>query len=270
MLEHLNRRGLVLLGCGKMGGALLRGWLDRGLTPGAVTVFDPAPPGWLREAGGVRINADPAEAPGVAVLAVKPQVMQSALPRLRGFGGGETLFLSIAAGTTLDRIGRWLGADTPAVRAMPNTPAAIGQGITALVGNSAADDDAMALAEALMAAVGATVRLEAEAQMDAVTAVSGSGPAYVFHLIEALAAAGEAEGLSPDLALALARATVAGAAALATDADLPPARLREDVTSPAGTTEAGLAVLMDGETGLPPLLRRTVAAAAARARELGQ
>ena len=151
---------------------------------------------------------------------------------------------------------------------MPNTPAAIGRGITALVGNAHADASALALAETLMAAVGRTVRLDDEAQMDAVTAVSGSGPAYVFLLIETLAAAGEAEGLPPGLALALARATVAGAGALAEASDKPPSQLRTDVTSPGGTTAAALAVLMADGAGLPALMRRGVAAAAARSREL--
>ncbi|MEM8957047.1 MAG: pyrroline-5-carboxylate reductase [Pseudomonadota bacterium] len=270
MFEELNRRGLVLLGCGKMGSALLKGWLKGGLAPEAVTVFDPAPPDWLGAHAEIGINRDPPAPPGVAVLAVKPQMMESALPRLRGYGGGGTLFLSIAAGLSLGRLARWLGADTPVVRAMPNTPASVGRGITALIGSGAADADALAMAEQLMGAVGQTVRLEDEAQMDAVTALSGSGPAYVFHMIEALAAAGEAEGLSPDLAMALARATVGGAGLLAEEADESPGELRVHVTSPAGTTEAGLKVLMDGETGLPPLMARTVAAAAARSRELDQ
>lgn len=270
MFEDLNRRGLVLLGCGKMGSALLKGWLKGGLAPEAVTVLDPAPPAWLGAVAGIRVNADPPAPPGVAILAVKPQMMESALPRLQGYGGGGTLFVSIAAGLSLRRLSRWLGADTPAVRAMPNTPAAVGRGITALIGNAAADVSALVLAERLMGAVGQAVRLEDEAQMDAVTAVSGSGPAYVFHLIETLAAAGEAEGLSPDLALALARATVGGAGVLAEEADEDPGELRVHVTSPAGTTEAGLKVLMDAETGLPPLIRRTVAAAATRSRELDQ
>ena len=177
--------------------------------------------------------------------------------------------LSVAAGVTLAAYGRsFPGA--PVVRAMPNTPAAIGQGITAIVGNEQAGAAALDMAESLMAAVGRVVRLSDESQMDAVTAVSGSGPAYVFHLIESLAAAGEAEGLPADLALDLARATVAGAGALAMHEDEDPAKLREAVTSPAGTTAAGLAHLMDPDSGLGPLMRRTVAAAAARGRELGQ
>jgi pyrroline-5-carboxylate reductase len=176
--------------------------------------------------------------------------------------------ISVAAGTPLARFEDAFGAGTPIVRAMPNTPAAVGGGITAIVGNAAATAAHLDLAEELLSAVGQVVRLDSEDQMDAVTAVSGSGPAYVFHMIEALAAAGQAEGLAPDLALQLARATVAGAGALADASGEDPAQLRRNVTSPNGTTQAGLEVLMDGQAGLPPLMRRTVAAAAARSREL--
>ena len=153
---------------------------------------------------------------------------------------------------------------------MPNTPAAVAHGITALIGNANASDRDMALAEALLRAIGQTVRLDDESQMDAVTAVSGSGPAYVFHLIETLAAAGEAEGLPAELAMKLALVTVAGAGDLAENAEEDPTQLRINVTSPAGTTAAALAVLMDPETGFPPLMKKAVAAAAARGRELGK
>jgi pyrroline-5-carboxylate reductase len=270
-LSDVAGRGLVLLGCGKMGTALLEGWLARGLAPGALTVLEPTPSPRLdalaRE--GLRLNAELPARPAVAVLAVKPQSMGDALPRLAALGQGETVFLSIAAGTPIRAFEAALGQRTPIVRAMPNTPAAIGRGITALVGNAHAGEAALALAEALMQAVGETVRLDDERQMDAVTAVSGSGPAYVFLLIEALAAAGAAEGLPAELALRLARATVAGAGALAASADTPPGRLREDVTSPGGTTAAALGVLMREPGGVPGLLREAVAAAAARSRELG-
>jgi pyrroline-5-carboxylate reductase len=270
-LSPIADRGLVLLGCGKMGGALLEGWLARGLAPATFTVLEPSPGPRLAELAGLglRLNAELPAAPAIAVLAVKPQSMGDALPRLAALGGGGTLFLSIAAGTPIRAFEAALGPGTPVVRAMPNTPAAIGRGITALVGNTAVDEPGMALAEVLMQAVGQTVRLEAEAQMNAVTAVSGSGPAYVFLMIEALAAAGEAEGLPPDLALRLARATVAGAGALAESSPAPPAQLRIDVTSPGGTTAAALDVLMRDDTGLPALMRAGVAAAAARSRALG-
>jgi pyrroline-5-carboxylate reductase len=268
-IQALNRSGLVLLGCGKMGSALLAGWLARGLAASAVTVLDPAPSDWLRGLG-VGLNTPLPAAPAVVVLAVKPQMMGAALPGLAALGNGATLFISIAAGTTLARLAETLGARTPIIRTMPNTPAAIGAGITALIGNAAASPDQMALAEGLMAAVGQTVRLERESQMDAVTALSGSGPAYVFHLIEAMAQAGQALGLAPDMAMALARATVTGAGALAAADPTSAAQLRANVTSPGGTTAAALSVLMDAEAGLPPLMARAMAKAARRAGELAQ
>ncbi|WGH79911.1 pyrroline-5-carboxylate reductase [Jannaschia ovalis] len=256
----INRRGVVLLGCGKMGSAMLAGWLEGGLAPASVTVIDPAPSDWLRSTG-VVLNADPPAAPAVTLIAVKPQMMGEALPALRGLS--DTLFVTVAAGTPIAAYEAALG-EIRLVRAMPNTPAAVGRGITAIVGNGAATAADLDLAEGFLGAVGEVVRLDAEAQVDAVTGVSGSGPAYVFHMIETMAAAGEAEGLSRELALRLARATVAGAGALAMTGE-DPARLRENVTSPNGTTQAGLEVLM---AELPDLMARTVAAAARRSREL--
>ncbi|WP_410218687.1 pyrroline-5-carboxylate reductase [Paracoccus sp. (in: a-proteobacteria)] len=264
--DDINARGLVLVGCGRMGGAMLKGWLAQGLEPGAVTVIDPnLAPEWQNK--GLRVNADLPDRPAVLVLAVKPQMMGEALGRMSDVS--DTLVVSVAAGTTIATFEKaFPGA--PIVRVMPNTPAAIGQGISAMIGNDAATPVHLDLAEALMRAVGRVVRLQGEDQMDAVTGLSGSGPAYVFHLIEAMAKAGEAQGLSADLALELARMTVAGAGALAVHADENPAVLRQNVTSPGGTTAAGLAVLMDPATGLPPLMARTVAAATERGRELGR
>jgi len=267
--SEIEARGLVLLGCGRMGSALLSGWIARGLTPRAATVVEPNPTDWLR-AQGVALNEALPEAPAVVVLAVKPQMMGAALPGIARLGGGDTLALSIAAGTPIAAIEAALGAGTPVVRAMPNTPAALGRGISAVVGNAAAGEAGLAVAEGLMSAVGAVVRVETEAQIDAVTAVSGSGPAYVFHLVEALAEAGATEGLAPDLAMRLARATVAGSGYLLDHSEDSAADLRAAVTSPGGTTAAALVHLMDPETGLPPLMRRAVAAARARARELAQ
>lgn len=266
-MDDINSRGIVLLGCGKMGSAMLAGWLERGLDPAAVHVRDPNPSDWLRGRG-VAINGPLPEAPAVLLVAVKPQMMDEALPDAATFGGGDTMVVSVAAGTPLSRFEAVFGAATPIVRAMPNTPAAVGRGITALIGNAAVAEAQMATAERLLSAVGQTVRLENEAQMNAVTAVSGSGPAYVFHLIETLAAAGEAEGLPADLAMTLARATVGGAGQLAETAEEDPGQLRVNVTSPNGTTQAALEVLMDAETGFPALLRRAVKAAADRSREL--
>lgn len=267
--DTVRARGLVLLGCGKMGSALLEGWLKTGLPASSIWVLDPNPWEWIR-ATGVHLNAGLPPSPAIVLIAVKPQMMGAALPQIAAMGGGDTLVVSIAAGTTIATYEQVFGPDTPIIRAMPNTPAAIGRGITAITGNARATPAHMALAEGLLAAVGQVVRLAGEHQMDAVTAVSGSGPAYVFHLIETLAAAGEAEGLPADLAMQLAKATVAGAGALAEHATDTPSQLRINVTSPAGTTAAALAVLMDEATGFPALLRRAVKAAADRGRELGK
>ncbi|MDH2327325.1 pyrroline-5-carboxylate reductase [Cereibacter sp. SYSU M97828] len=265
-LDEVSRRGLVLLGCGKMGSAMLAGWLKQGLPPASVHVTEPRPSDWLI-ATGVRLNGDLPGDPAVVLIAVKPQMMADALPGLKSLGGGKTLFLSVAAGISIAAYEAMLGAGTPIIRAMPNTPAAVSRGITALIGSDAATAAHLDLAEGLLAAVGETVRLSDEAQMDAVTAVSGSGPAYVFHMIEALAKAAEAEGLPPDLAMRLARATVSGAGELAHTAPDSAEQLRVNVTSPGGTTAAGLAVLM---AELPDLMQRTVRAAAERSRELGR
>ncbi len=264
--SRIAARGLVLLGCGKMGSAMLAGWLERGLPPSSVWVQDPAPSAWVRETG-VHINADLPDAPAVVLIAVKPQMMGDALPAIAAFGGGETVFVSVAAGTPLSAFENAFGAATPIVRAMPNTPAAVGQGITAIYAN-APGQAALDEAETLLSAVGDVVRLEAEAQMDAVTGVSGSGPAYVFHLIETLAAGGVAQGLDADLALRLAKATVAGAGVLAMASQDDPGQLRVNVTSPNGTTQAALEVLMDETHGFPALLPRAVAAATERSKEL--
>ena len=266
-MDLINQRGIVLLGCGKMGSALLAGWLARGVEPGAVWVLDPNPSDWL-QGQGVRINAGLPDDPAVALIAVKPQMMGDALPGLAALGAG-TLFVSIAAGTRLSAFEDALGPGKRIVRAMPNTPAAVGHGISAIIGNAGTTGADLDLAEALLSAVGQVVRLPDEGLMDAVTAVSGSGPAYVFHMIEALAAAGEAEGLPADLAMQLARATVCGAGELAEQSAESAEQLRVNVTSPGGTTAAALAVLMDAEAGLPPLMRKAVAAAAARGKELG-
>lgn len=265
-IDDLKARGVVLHGCGRMGQALLHGWLEHTFMPREVWVRDPAPSEALQGVSGLRLNeAMPAD-PALVVLAVKPQVMDEALDELKHFGGGGTAFLSVAAGITIERFEAALGPATPIVRAMPNTPAAIGRGITALAAN-APGQGAIRLARSLCLAVGDVIVLEGEGQMDAVTALSGSGPAYVFHLIECLVDAGEAEGLPRDIALRLAVATVSGAGALIDETVEAPDALRRNVTSPGGTTEAALNVLM-GDPGLRPLIGRTVAAAARRAREL--
>jgi len=269
MFQDIENRGLVLLGCGKMGSAMLAGWLARGLSPTSVWVLDPHPSDWVKDIG-VNLNAGVPDNPAIALVAVKPQMMGDGLPVLTALGNGSTIFLSVAAGTPISALMAALGEDTPIVRAMPNTPAAVGKGITAIIGNDRVDTGDLDLAEALLSAVGQVVRIDDESQMDAVTAVSGSGPAYVFHLIETLAAAGATQGLPPELSMQLAKATVAGAGVLAEQAVEDPAQLRINVTSPAGTTAAALEVLMDETDGFPPLLQRAVRAAADRSRELGK
>ena len=269
MTTGIETRGLVLLGCGKMGSAMLAGWLEGGLPASSVWVLDPNPSEWLQSTG-VHINVDLPATPALVLVAVKPQMMGAALPKLQALGNADTLFVSVAAGTSIASFEEILGAQTPIIRAMPNTPAAIGQGITAMVGNAHATAEDLNRAEGLLKAIGQTVRLEAEAQIDAVTGVSGSGPAYVFHLIETLAAAGEAQGLSADLSMKLAKATVAGAGALASVADESPSQLRVNVTSPNGTTQAALEVLMDEGDGFPTLLNRAVGAATNRSKELSR
>ena len=266
-IEEVAQGGLVLLGCGKMGSAMLEGWLGQGLPPASVWVIDPQPSEWLQRTG-VHINTSLPAAPTIVLIAVKPQMMGAALPSIAAMGNGATLFVSVAAGTPIAAFEAALGDSSPIVRAMPNTPAAVGKGITAIIGNAHATQAHLDIAANLLAAVGQVVRLGHEDQMDAVTGVSGSGPAYVFHMIECLAQAGAAQGLPADLAMQLAKATVAGAGALAEAAEETPAQLRVNVTSPNGTTQAGLEILMDEAHGLPPLITQTVAAATNRSREL--
>jgi len=268
-LEEVAQGGLVLLGCGKMGSALLAGWLNAGLPPKSIWVLEPNPSEWLK-ATGVQLNEGVPPAPAVALLAVKPQMMGAALPALQALGNGKTLMVSIAAGTSIASFEATFGDKTPIVRTMPNTPAMVGRGITGICANAHAGAAGLTLAAELMSAVGEVVELDNEDQIDAVTAVSGSGPAYVFHLIEAMAAGGVAQGLSPEVAMKLARATVCGSGELAFRAPEAASQLRINVTSPGGTTAAALAVLMDAETGFPPLLARAIKAAADRGRELGK
>ncbi len=268
-MTDVEKRGLVLLGCGKMGSAMLQGWLAQGLPTSSVWIIDPFPSEWVSSLG-VNLNADLPDNPAIVLVAVKPQMMAQALPSLQKLGNGDTLFISVAAGTPLAFYEKTLGDDTPIIRAMPNTPAAISKGITPLIGNAKTSADHIVLGETLLQAIGQTVLLDSESQMDAVTAVSGSGPGYVFHFIETLAAAGVEQGLSPELAMKLAKATVSGAGQLAETADETPAQLRINVTSPQGTTAAALEVLMDETTGFPALLSRAVKAAADQSKRLSK
>jgi pyrroline-5-carboxylate reductase len=263
---------VLLVGCGQMGSAMLRGWLATDAAgrfivvepAGLPTVFaGRAGVEWRPEADGVPTSLEP----DAVVFAVKPQIMDELLPAYSRWVRPQTLFLSIAAGKTIGGIARHLGEAAAIIRCMPNTPAAVGRAITVACPNGRVAARQRQLCETLLAAIGQSAWVEDETLMDAVTAVSGSGPAYVFLLIEALAAAGARAGLPADLALRLARETVAGSGELARLSSETPARLRENVTSPGGTTRAALDVLM-AEHGVPELLDRAVAAAAARAREL--
>ena len=263
------RSSILLAGCGKMGGAMLKGWLDRGIDPARVWVVEPAAA--LRVGLSVTAVASvedlPADArPDVVVFAVKPQSMDAVAPAYRRYAS-HAAFLSIAAGKTIHWFQERLGADAAVVRAMPNTPAAVGRGMTVVCAAPAVSADQKERCAELLQAVGEVAWIDDEALMDAVTAVSGCGPAYVFLLAEALAAAGAAAGLPPELAEQLARATVAGSGELLRQAAESPAVLRQNVTSPGGATFAALQVLM-ADDGLRPLLTKAVAAAAARSREL--
>lgn len=261
---------IALVGAGKMGSALLDGWIALGLDPHKIVVIEPQPSPDIaaRAASGLRLNPpDPAALrPAAIVLAVKPQVAPDAVPPLAPAAGGAVV-ISIMAGRTLDFLTRTLGEKTAAVRAMPNTPASIGRGMTVAVANAQASASQRDLADRLLGATGAIEWVTDEALLDAVTAVSGSGPAYVFLLTECLARAGIAAGLPPALAARLARETVAGAGELMHRSPLEPATLRQNVTSPGGTTAAALDVLM-GSDGLDPLMEKAIAAATRRSREL--
>ncbi|MBB4301175.1 pyrroline-5-carboxylate reductase [Rhodobium orientis] len=263
---------LVLAGSGKMGGAMLAGWLDMGLDPAGVTVIDPGPPpeiANLISQKGIRLEASAPDDVTAAVLlvAVKPQMMGDVLPALRPVVGSETVVVSIAAGTTIATLSVGLGTDN-VVRSIPNTPAQVGRGMTVAVATCDVGRAQRAVVTDLLSAVGKVGWVEDEELIDAATGVSGSGPAYVFFLVEALAEAGRAAGLDADLAMTLARQTVTGAGELLHRSDLDAATLRQNVTSPGGTTAAALNVLMAEEGGLAGLMREAVAAATKRSREL--
>ena len=270
-LDLKSATPLVLVGAGKMGGAMLAGWLDRGLPAAGVVVVEPTPSPdlvALAEARGIRLaHAAPAGLVArVMVVAVKPQVLDAVLPPLASLAGPETVVVSVVAGKTIAAFARGLGA-TRIVRTIPNTPSQVGRGITAAVANAAVPADDRTLVSALLATLGRLEWVDDEALIDVATAVSGSGPAYVFHMVEALAAAGAAAGLEPDLAARLARATVEGAGELLWRSPETPETLRKNVTSPGGTTAAALTVLMS-DGGLTDLMTEAVAAAAKRSREL--
>jgi pyrroline-5-carboxylate reductase len=264
------RGTLVLVGAGKMGSAMLDGWLGRGLDPKKITVIEPQPVKAVKALArrGVKLNAK--NKIGVAsaiVIAVKPQSAPEALPPLARYIDKATLVLSIMAGRTIGFLEKSLPTGTAIVRAMPNTPAAIGRGISVAVANAKISKRHRKQASDLLAAIGKVEWVLDEALMDAVTALSGSGPAYIFLLAECMARAGVAAGLPPDLATRLARETVAGSAELLHRSDIDAATLRQNVTSPGGTTAAALEVLM-GPGGFDQLLTQAIDAATRRSRDL--
>jgi pyrroline-5-carboxylate reductase len=260
---------IVLAGAGKMGGAMLTGWLAQGLDPGRVVVIEPSPSAEISAltTKGIRLNPKAVGATDTLVVALKPQTFREAGATLKTFAGASTLVVSIMAGTTMASLQEVCGDKV--VRAMPNTPAAVGRGITVAVAAKSVSAAQRATADALLRATGSVEWVDDEGLMDAVTAVSGSGPAYVFLLAEELARAGVAAGLPEALATKLARETVAGSGELLHRSDLASATLRQNVTSPGGTTAAALEVLMGAE-GMQQLMTRAVAAATRRSRELAK
>ncbi|MGO4705496.1 pyrroline-5-carboxylate reductase [Microvirga sp. 2MCAF38] len=262
---------LVLVGAGKMGGAMLEGWLAVGMPASAVTVVDPRPSDEmvrLCTERGIALNPTTVKSPAVLVFAIKPQMLDEAAPTINSWLGSDTLIVSILAGKTIGNLLEKMPNAKAVIRAMPNLPASVGRGATGAVANTHVSEAQKKTADALLRAVGIVEWLPSEDLIDAVTAVSGSGPAYVFHLVECLAEAGAAAGLPADLAARLARATVTGAGELLMQSDLSPATLRQNVTSPGGTTAAALEVLMTDPAGLKTLMRDAVAAAKRRAEEL--
>ncbi|MDX2309288.1 MAG: pyrroline-5-carboxylate reductase [Hyphomicrobium sp.] len=266
---------IVVAGAGKMGGALIWGLLASGLDGASIIVQDPQLPDNAGERfakAGVTVVAEISDLnkqPAIIVVAVKPQVMDDVFPQLARLAGPDTVVISIAAGKTIASFEKHLAPGIAVVRAMPNTPAAVGRGITACVANDATAESKRQLATTVLSALGAVVWIDDENQMDAVTAVSGSGPAYVFWLTECLAAAGRDAGLPDELAAHLARMTVSGSGELLFRSALSASELRRNVTSPGGTTAAALDVLM-ADDGLAPLMQRAVEAARKRGRELSR
>lgn len=265
-------KSLVLVGAGRMGGAMLRGWLDLGVSAAAVTIIEPYPSSELTalcSASGATLNpTKPPQAPDALVLAVKPQTLDAAAPQIAPLVGPRTLVVSIMAGKTIADICARLPSAKALVRAMPNTPASVGRGVSGVCASAGVTPAQREMADALLGAIGAVEWLAHESLIDAVTALSGSGPAYVFLLAECMALAGEKAGLPRETAQRLARATVEGSGELMfREPETSPSQLRVNVTSPGGTTAAALEVLM-GEDGLAPLMERAIAAAKRRAGEL--
>ncbi|MCF6367384.1 pyrroline-5-carboxylate reductase [Rhizobium halophilum] len=268
----LSRASILLVGAGNMGGAMLSGWLNNGVPGIDIAVLDPSPSDAMlqrmNDAGALHFAAPPEDLDvDVIFLAVKPQAMEAVLPPLKHLVGEKAAVVSVAAGKTLAFLEGHLGQGAM-VRAMPNTPAMIGRGVTGAYANSHVSDAQRTQVDGLLKVTGPVEWVSVEADIDAVTAVSGSGPAYVFYLVECMAEAGRKLGLPADLAMRLARETVAGAGELLHRLPEPATKLRENVTSPGGTTAAALAVLM-AEDGMQPLFDEALAQARRRAEELG-
>ena len=266
-------RPLLLVGCGKMGGAMLEGWLEMGLLPEQIYIIEPHAPitEELRNRGlyAVTVQSElPADLdPGIVLFAVKPQSMDRAVSDFSGCGSPNTTFLSIAAGKTISYFENILGAEAAIVRSMPNTPAAVRRGITVATPNNNVTDEQRNFCSNLLEAVGEVAWVDEEGLIDAVTALSGGGPAYVFFLTECMAQAGIDAGLPAELSAQLARVTVSGAGELMRQSNETPTTLRENVTSPGGTTAEALKILM-AKTGWQPLLTQAIGAATARSKQL--
>lgn len=265
---------LILVGAGKMGSAMLEGWLKQDLSPDDVIVVEPfaATAQLISDKLGVKTVSSAAEisdgaAPETIVLAVKPQMMDDAIGDYQRFVSESCVFVSVAAGKTIDYFETHLGTATAIVRAMPNTPAAVGRGITVCCPNQHVSDEQREWADTLLKSVGVVEWVDNEGHIDVVTALSGGGPAYVFLLVEVMAQAGIDAGLPADLSMRLARTTVAGAGELLHQSSEDAATLRKNVTSPAGTTYEALQVLM-AEDALQPMMTEAIKQATRRSREL--
>ncbi len=264
---------LVLIGAGKMGTAMLQGWLEAGVTGDQVTIFDPAPPPETMAViahNSISHNPPLDSVDGVEAIlvAVKPQMVDEVLPAMKGLASDNPLVVSVVAGKTIAAFRQHFGEATPVIRTIPNTPAAVGRGITAMAASDGVSAKQSELATALLASLGEVVTVADEALIDACTAISGSGPAYIFYMTECMTAAAVKLGLPADIAEQLARATVAGAGELMRATGIPAGTLRENVTSPKGTTYAALQVLMADEDGMKQLMVRATAEAEKRSREL--
>lgn len=268
IMDKLAKRGVCLIGCGFMGKALVEAWLAKGMPAGSIYVRDPRPSGWLQSQAGVNINEPFPASPAAIVIATRPQIVEKVLAPLGSFGGGDTVILSIAASKPISALEKQFPDGTPIIRAMPNLPATVGAAVSTFVANVALTASQKVEALKLIAAFGSVVELPDEDLLPVVTALSGAGPAYVFAMAEAFAAAGARLGLPEDLAHELAVRTVAGAGRMLAQPDADATGFRVAVTSKGGTTEAGMLEFMADENGIQDLARRTVEAAAERCKEL--